>query len=169
MLVCCINHVLAKSLLALNLITDVNGKLWVFHDFCLYAQPWSGVPSLCFCTEMYSSKFWDNLISITHHMDPASMWVNTYTSEWESCLPKSQGPYRDKRRVAKSPEYLYWHISASCIASNEERLISCLLPTHTSFMFCPVGHLACFLLHTQCWAFISGYPFWFYHSWLLPL
>lgn len=129
----------------------------------------SGVPSLCFCSKNYSSKFWDNLISITHYMVPAPMWVNTYMSEWESGMSKTQGPYQDKRRVAKSLKYLYWHILTSCVASKEERLVLCLLPTQTSFMFCPVGHLACFLLHTQCWAFISGDPFWFYQSWLLPL
>lgn len=146
--------------------SEVNGKLWVCHEACVHAQPWSGVPSLCFCSKNYSSKFWDKLISITHHMVPAPMCV---MSEWESGVSKTPGPYQDKRRVAKSLKYLYWHISTSCVASNEERLVSCLLPTHTSFMFCPVGHLACFFLHTQCWAFISGDPFWFYQSWLLPL
>lgn len=34
-------------------------------------------------------------------------WVNTYMSELESGGFKTQDPYKDKRRVAKSLKYLY--------------------------------------------------------------
>lgn len=83
LLVCCIIHaLLAKILLTLILITEVNGKLWVCHEVCVYTQPWSGVPFLCFHSKKFSSKLWDNLISIIQCMVPTPISISTYISEW---------------------------------------------------------------------------------------